>query len=76
MFQISVGVDSKSAGDPAWKWLLISGLLGVFFGLWILGSPMLGVFTVSTLLGFYFVLYGCLGIAEYREMKKLQKAAA
>ena len=76
VLQVSVGVDSKSAGDPAWKWLLVSGLLGIFFGLWILGSPVLGVSTVSALVGFYFVLYGCLGLAEYREMKKLQKATA
>ena len=76
VMQISVGVDSKSAKDPSWKWLLISGVLGVLFGLWILASPMLGLFTVSTLVGFYFVLYGFLGIAEYREMKKMKSATA
>lgn len=76
VMQISVGVDSKSAGDPAWKWIIISGFLGVLFGLWILGSPVLGVFAVSTLVGFYFVLYGFLGIAEYREMKKTKQQAA
>ena len=76
VLQVSVGVDLKSAGDHTWKWLLFSGLLGILFGLWILGSPMLGIFTVSTLVGFYFVLYGCLGIAEYREMKKMQNATA
>ena len=76
VLQVSAGVDLKSAGEPAWKWLLISGLLGILFGLWILGSPVLGIFTVSTLVGFYLVLYGCLGIAEYREMKKLKASAA
>lgn len=72
--QIAVGVDAKSAKDPAWKWLLLSGFLGVLFGLWILGAPTLGVFAVSTLVGFYLFLYGGLSIAEYIEMKKMKHA--
>ncbi|MBR1777349.1 MAG: DUF308 domain-containing protein [Alphaproteobacteria bacterium] len=76
VLQVSVGLDSKATGNPTWKWLLISGLLGILFGLWILGSPLLGIFTVSTLLGFYLVLYGGLGVAEYLEIKKKTSAAS
>ena len=74
--QISFGVDAKSAGDTSWKWLILSGITGVLFGLWILGAPAIGFLTVSTLVGMYLVFYGCLGIAEYREEKKAAPAAA
>ena len=73
VMQVAGGIDMKTEGNPAWKWLLLSGFMGIFFGLWILGSPIFGVFTVSTLIGFYLVLYGGLGVAEYLEMKKLKK---
>ena len=70
VIQIAFGVDSKAGGDPAWKWILIAGFLGIIFALLILGYPVIGVFAISTMLGLYFFLYGCLGIAEYVEMKK------
>lgn len=76
VMQIAVSVDMKSAGNSAWKWLLLSGFVGIFFGLWILGSPLLGIFTVSTLIGFYLVLYGGLGVAEYLEMRKHLKESS
>ena len=76
VMQIAFGVDAKSVKDPAWKWIFIAGVLGILFGLMILGYPLLGALAVSTLFGLYFFLYGCLGLAEYMEMKKLAKAFA
>lgn len=70
VIQIAFGIDAKSGEDPAWKWILIAGFLGIIFALLILGYPMIGVFAISTMLGLYFFLYGCLGIAEYIEMKR------
>jgi len=70
VIQIAFGVDAGSGGNPAWKWLVIAGFLGIIFALLILGYPVIGVFAVSTMLGAYFFLYGCLGIAEYIEMKR------
>lgn len=75
VMQVAVSIDAKSAGDSSWKWLLLSGFTGIIFGLWILASPIFGFFTVSTLIGFYLVLYGSLGVGEYLEMRKLKKAA-
>ena len=73
VMQIAFGVDARSAREPAWKWIFLAGILGILFGLMILGYPLVGVLAVSTLLGLYFFLYGCLGIAEYMEMKKIEK---
>ncbi|MBR4127730.1 MAG: DUF308 domain-containing protein [Alphaproteobacteria bacterium] len=70
VMQVVFGVDVRSAADPAWKWIMMAGVLGILFGLLILGYPAVGIFTISALLGFYFFIYGCLGIAEYVEMKK------
>ena len=72
IMQVAFGIDAKSAGESSWKWLILSGMTGIVFGLWILGAPVIGFITVSTLIGFYFVFYGCLGIAEYREIKKVR----
>ena len=76
VMQIAFGVDAKAEKDPSWKWIGMAGVLGVLFGLMILGYPLIGVFAISTMLGFYFFLYGCLGIAEYLEMRKNAKKTA
>lgn len=70
---VAAGVDTKSGGDPAWKWMIIAGFAGIIFSLLILGEPVIGFFAVSTLFGLYFFIYGCLGMAEYVEMRKKAK---
>ena len=69
-------VDVKAEKDPSWKWIGTAGVSGIIFGLLILGYPVIGVFAISTMLGLYFFLYGCLGLAEYTEMRKNARKAA
>lgn len=71
VIQIAFSIDAKSSGLIFWKWTMGSGIIGVLFGFLILSHPMIGVFTISLMLGFYLILYGCLGVGEYFAWKKL-----
>lgn len=70
VIQIAFSIDARTSGLIFWKWTLISGILGVVFGFLILSHPMIGVFTISLILGFYLILYGCLGVGEYIAWRK------
>lgn len=72
--QVAFGIDAKAAKDASWKWLMISGMTGILFGLWILGTPLIGFLTVSTLVGGYFVFYGILSLTEYYQTGKANRA--
>lgn len=48
-----------------WSWSLVAGILGVIFAFLILAYPMLGVVTLSALMGAYILLYGIVEILEY-----------
>lgn len=71
VIQIAFSIDARSSGLIFWKWTLASGIIGVLFGFLILSHPMIGVFTISLMLGLYLILYGCLGVGEYMAWKKL-----
>ena len=71
VIQIAFSIDARSSGLVFWKWTLASGIIGVLFGFLILSHPMIGVFTISLMLGTYLILYGCLGVGEYFAWKKL-----
>lgn len=73
VIQIAFSIDARTSGLIFWKWTLTSGILGVLFGFLILSHPMIGAFTISLILGFYLILYGCLGVGEYFAWKKLLK---
>jgi len=55
-----------------WNWALVSGALGIIFGFLILTFPVVGAFTISTLLALYIILYGTLAIAESTYLYKLK----
>lgn len=59
----------KRAGFPGWFWALISGILGVAFAFLIMSSPLIGVLTITILMGSYMIFYGILAIAEYFALK-------
>jgi len=49
----------------AWGWSLTIGILGILFAFLILSYPVVGVLTITTIIGLYLVLYGVFSIAEY-----------
>lgn len=63
--QLAVGVQEYNLGVPAWGWQVASGLLGVLFGLMIFYYPMVGILTISLLIGAYFFIYGTFAVAQY-----------
>lgn len=71
--QIAYGFDIKSWGVRAWKWSVVSGILGLVFGFLILTHPIVGVFTISVLLGLYMILYGSFCVGEYWALRSLFK---
>ncbi len=73
VIQIAFSIDVKSSGLVSWKWALLSGIIGVLFGFLILSHPMIGVFTITLMLGLYLILYGCFEIAEYYSLKKMSE---
>lgn len=54
-----------------WFWPMLSGVLGVIFGILILAYPNFGFLTIPALMGTYLLLFGITGILEYAQGRKL-----
>jgi len=67
--QIVTAFQFKNTNFP-WYWSLIAGILGVLFAFLILAYPALGVYTITTLMGAYILLYGVVEIIEYFSHRK------
>ncbi len=55
----------------SWSMPIISGVVGVVFAYLILAYPLLGMLTLSTLIGVYVLLYGMFEIMSYFMLKRL-----
>ena len=42
----------------------LMGLLGIIFAFMILGHPVVGALTITTVIGLYIVIYGAISVAE------------
>lgn len=63
--QIVTSLELKENMIPSWSWLLCTGILGVLFSLLIFFYPMIGILTLTLLMGTYLLLYGALELVRY-----------
>ena len=55
----------------SWGGNLVIGILGVLFSFLIMAHPAIGVFTITTLIGLYIIMYGVFSIVEYWYLSKM-----
>ncbi len=55
----------------SWGMSVISGVVGVVFAYLILAYPLLGMLTLSTIIGIYVLLYGMFEIMSYFMLKRI-----
>ncbi len=72
IIQIIGALELKKYGLP-WGWSVLMGITGAIFGFVILAYPMVGAFTISTILGLYAILFALLQLAEYQMSKNTYK---
>lgn len=54
-----------------WGNSLIIGILGVIFSFLIMAHPVIGAFTITTLIGLYIIMYGIFSVIEYWYLSKI-----
>lgn len=72
IIQIISSLEFKSVDLP-WKWTALMGYVGLFFGLSVLMFPTIGAVAISTVIGFYAIMFGILQIIEYRISRNVYK---
>lgn len=72
IIQIISSLEFKSVDLP-WKWTALMGYVGLFFGLAVLMFPTVGAIAISTIMGFYAMMFGILQIIEYRLCRNIYK---
>ncbi|MCC6312896.1 MAG: HdeD family acid-resistance protein [Thermomicrobiales bacterium] len=70
--QIYEAIKLRDEIDNEW-WLVLGGIASLVFGILVIASPLLGLFTIATLLGIYGVLFGILIIVLGFRLKGLQR---
>lgn len=55
----------KERGSSAWGWILALGIIGILFSLLIFIYPMIGVVTLTVLMGGFLIIYGALELVRY-----------
>ncbi len=69
IIQMVTSFKIKKIGLP-WGWSFLMGLLGIIFSFMILGHPIVGALTITTVIGLYIVVYGAISVAEYFSLPK------
>lgn len=72
VIQLTASFRLKKEG-LSWSWSLAAGILGILFAFLILGNPLVGAMTITTLMGLYILLYGLIEIGEYFMIRRLEK---
>lgn len=62
----------KELGFDNWSWSAIAGIISILFAFLILCRPIVGVVTISFLMGSYLFISGLMGVIEFYVLKKLQ----
>ena len=60
-----VGAFKLRKANLSWCWSLFAGICGMLFAFLILIYPVVGIVTITTLIGLYLVLYGAFSIGEF-----------
>lgn len=61
----------KKIGWSSWWSLLLIGILVLIFGIIIFIDPIASMFTISALIGFYFIFAGILSLVQWFAFRKL-----
>lgn len=70
IMQIVLSFQFKQEDVATWSWRLISGILGIIFALLILIYPILGVLTITALIGATLIIYGAFEVIDYLQTNK------
>lgn len=71
IIQIAAALQLRIAMPKVWIWPLISGIIGVIIGFWILFDPLTGAVAITILMGVYLLVSGIAAILEYMGARKL-----
>lgn len=55
----------KDISTNSWIWFLISGVISILFGLFVVFHPVISMVAVTTLIGLYFIVYGAFELIRY-----------
>ena len=66
----SVGAYKLHQLSLPWVWSFSMGIFGVLFSFIILAYPLLGVLTITSIMGLYVIVYGALSLMEYFYLPK------
>lgn len=71
VMQITASFEMKELGMDSWKWVGVSGLVSIFFGFVIVYMPIVGAITITILMGAYLIIYGLVGLVEYKIVRNM-----
>ncbi len=63
--EIVMGWEMRSDQDSMWKIFFFGGILGVIFSLLIFAMPVIGVVTITVVIGLYLIIYGALEFMRF-----------
>ena len=63
--QIASAFEMKDIQIGPWKWVLALGLLSVLFAFLIFFNPLIGIVTITLLMGSYLIIYGLFELARF-----------
>ena len=55
----------KDTNTSSWVWFLISGVISILFGLFVVFHPIISMMAITTLIGLYFIIYGAFELIRY-----------
>ena len=63
--EIVMGWEMRADQDSMWKIFFFGGILGVIFSLLIFAMPVIGVVTITVVIGLYLIIYGALEFMRF-----------
>ncbi|MDD4556468.1 MAG: DUF308 domain-containing protein [Alphaproteobacteria bacterium] len=72
VMQLTAAFDMKEVGIKDWKLIAVAGLLSILFAFVILSMPIVGALTITILMGSYLILYGVVGLFEYKLIREMK----
>ncbi|MFV0627281.1 MAG: HdeD family acid-resistance protein [Alphaproteobacteria bacterium] len=70
--QVVAAFELKEVKAPEWKFLLVAGLISIVFGFIIVYMPIVGAITITILMGTYLIIYGLIGLVEYKVVRNMK----
>ncbi|MCL2760922.1 MAG: DUF308 domain-containing protein [Desulfuromonadales bacterium] len=65
VLRVAAAFKLKAVGFPKWGWSFVFGFLSILFGMFIIANPLVGVLSITVVLGTFMLIYGVFVIMEY-----------